>query len=234
MNDVSTSEVQQRFLRDGFVVVEGLGSTALLTAVNAEIRRHYASQRGDGMHADFQQFQTEVISWDPCHENNRTFCELRDMPRLQELTTDCLGAGWTASSSLVMLSPGGGKGQAWHQDCPPDNAQAFNLNRLFYTEHVSAADGAIVIVPGSHRLGRIPPGESQESLPGELVLEPRAGTLVLLHGHVFHRVTPNRTGKPRLSVNFRAFPLGISPDICNVGIFRNTAYDFRAQHAVQR
>ena len=75
------------------------------------------------------------------------------------------------------------EGQAWHQDCPPDNPSRFNLNRLFYLQDTEIDDGAVVVVPGSHRAGRISPGLPQEPIPGEVVLTPRAGTLVLLHGH---------------------------------------------------
>lgn len=245
MNTTEASQIREQFLRKGFVVVPQFLDSNTLAGVNAEIHRHYALKLAEtaaspeGFNADakadnFRQFECEVIPWDPCGENNAVFSELRQMRRLQELTTACLGPGWTAPESLVMLSIGGGKGQAWHQDSPPDNSQAFNLNRLLYTEDINAADGAVVIVPGSHLQGRIPAGGNQEPMSGELVLEPRAGTLVLLHGHVYHRVTPNCTGKPRLSVNFRAFPQGISAEVCRVGIYRNGAYDFREGQVVNR
>jgi hypothetical protein len=53
------------------------------------------------------------------------------------------------------------------------------------------------------------------------VLTPRAGTLVLLHGHVYHRVTPNLTDKPRNSVNFRALPAGVPDWVTCVAVYRN-------------
>ena len=103
---------------------------------------------------------------------------------------------------------------------------AFNLNRLFYTDDVSLADGAIVFVPGSHLTGRIPPGGHQDPLPGERVLEPRAGTLVLLHGHCYHRVTPNLNQKPRTSINLRSFPSGTPTTVTCVGVYRNGEVNF--------
>jgi hypothetical protein len=42
----------------------------------------------------------------------------------------------------------------------------------------------------SHKLGRILLGGHQDPIEGEVILTPTAGTLVLLSGHVFHRVTP--------------------------------------------
>ena len=58
------------------------------------------------------------------------------------------------------------------------------------------------------------------------MLTPSAGTLVLLHGHVFHRVTPNLNMKPRVSVNFRAFPAGVDKDVTCIGIYRNNTVNF--------
>ena len=56
-----------------------------------------------------------------------------------------------------MWSVGGGKGQAWHQDCPPDDPSRFNLNRLLYLQDTEFDDGAVVVVP------RLPP--HGENLP---------------------------------------------------------------------
>jgi ectoine hydroxylase-related dioxygenase (phytanoyl-CoA dioxygenase family) len=125
-----------------------------------------------------------------------------------------------------MFSVGGGRGQAWHQDCPSGESTGFNLNRLIYPEDVTLEDGGIVAVPGSHKLGRIPPGGHQDPMSGEVLLTPAAGTLILLHGHVYHRVTPNLNQRPRLSVNFRAFPVGVSADVTCVGVYRNGTVNF--------
>ena len=179
-----------------------------------------------------KQFECDVISWGPCAEGVESFLALRDSPALAEATRACIGDGFAGDASMVMWAAPGGRGQSWHQDCPPQQSGQFNLNRLFYTETVALEDGAIVVVPGSHRHGLIPPGGHQDPLPGEVVLTPTAGTLVLLHGHVYHRVTPNLSGKPRISVNFRAFAKGVSPDVCEIGVYRNGAINFRTGQMV--
>ena len=147
----------------------------------------------------------DVITWDPLGEEVEPFQVLAADPRLATLTRELIGE-FSAPGSLAMWSVGGGKGQAWHQDCPPDDPSQFNLNRLFYLQDTEVDDGAVVVVPGSHRMGRISPGAPQAPIPGEVMLTPRAGTLVLLHGHLYHRVTPNVSLRPRASVNLRAYP----------------------------
>jgi len=228
----SLEEIAERFERDGLVVFPEFLPASHLERLNAELDAHYApllARAGEilGEQSEqFKQFECDVIAWDPCGEGQEAFIALRDSSDLQSVTAACLGTGFEAPRSLVMAATGGGKGQAWHQDCPPGQSTRFNLNRLFYTRDVLLEDGAIVVVPGSHRMGRIPPGGNQEPIPGEVALVPTAGTLVLLHGHVFHRVTPNLSGRPRISTNFRAFARGVSEGVCDVGVYRNGAYDF--------
>jgi ectoine hydroxylase len=231
--------VREWFERDGVLVFPDFLGYHQLETVNAELQTYYAAQgvdlaalrAGVSNRADNQ---CDVQAWAPVEAGNQTFTDLMVDPTLDVLTKAVLGDGYEGFKSLVMFSLGGGEGQAWHQDCPPDDSGAYNLNRLFYTEDVGADEGAIVFVPGSHRAGRISPGEAQESLPGEVALTPKAGTLVFLHGHVYHRVTPNRTHKPRVSVNFRAYPAGVSPDVNRIGIYRNHAFDFRTGEKVDR
>ena len=112
--------------------------------------------------------------------------------------------------------------------------QQFNLNRLFYLQDTEVDDGAVVVVPGSHRMGRISPGAPQAPIPGEVMLTPRAGTLVLLHGHIYHRVTPNVSLRPRVSVNLRAYPADVPREITRIGLYRNAAYDFLAGKRIDR
>ena len=244
---ISPEEVHARFEQDGYVVLPGFLPIDQMQALNAEIQKHYhpvlerlgALKPGETRKAtdgweNFEQFETDVIPWHPCEEGNAAFQTLKEDSRLEAVTRACLGENFTAPVSMVMLATAGGKGQAWHQDCPPEDARQFNLNRLFYTEDVHKDDGAIVVVPGSHRQGRIPPGGNQEPIEGEVFLTPTAGPLVLLSGHVYHRVTPNLSGKPRLSVNFRAFAEGISPDVCSVGVYRGGAFDFTSGKVVAR
>jgi ectoine hydroxylase-related dioxygenase (phytanoyl-CoA dioxygenase family) len=228
----SALEVRDRFDRDGVIVLPNFLAESELVPLRRELARHFTSLSPEmlgthfGAREETKKYACDVVSWDPVAKGNREFQQLAAQPRLAEITEAALGAGCTAAGSLVMFSVGGGRGQAWHQDCPPGENQGFNLNRLFYTEDITREDGAIVFVPGAHRRGRIPRGGHQAYIEGEVLLTPKAGTLVLLHGHVFHRVTPNLNMKPRVSVNFRAFPAGVSPDVTCVGVYRNGTVKF--------
>ena len=225
---IGRRDLHERFGRDGLVVLPGFYSPGRLTAINAALDAHYARWVA-ALHGGVpgrDPFACDVIPWDPCRDGHELFLALRGGRELVDVTEAVTGPGFTAPSSLVMYSVSGGRGQAWHQDCPDGDAAAYNVNRLVYTRDVALADGAIVVVPGSHRLGRIPPGGHQDPMPGEVALTPPAGTLVLLHGHVCHRVTPNTSAKPRVSVNFRAYPAGVDPAVNCVGVYRNGTVNF--------
>ncbi|MDX2185533.1 MAG: phytanoyl-CoA dioxygenase family protein [Opitutaceae bacterium] len=225
-------QIAAEFEQTGCIVLPGFLSREELAPVCSELDAFYrpieakALELSAGHKADTAKFACDVVPWDPIKDKNDVLTRLQRHPDLLQVTEWVLGKGYTAPGSLVMFSVGGGRGQAWHQDCPSEGDVGFNLNRLFYTEDVSLEEGAIVVVPGSHKWGRIPPGGHQDPMEGEVALTPRAGTLVLLHGHVFHRVTPNLTPKRRISVNYRAFPSGVSESVTCIGVYRNGTVNF--------
>ena len=169
----------------------------------------------------------DVIPWDPLAEGAAVFADMAEGPALHGVTSAVLGDGWRPGGALVMFNLPGGRGQSWHQDCPAGEDAEWNLNRLIYPWDADDEAGALLAVPGSHRRGRIPGGEPHGHLAGEERFTPRAGTLVLLHGRCWHRVTGNRTARPRISLNFRAYPAACQGDPTAIGIYRNQAYDFR-------
>ncbi|WP_404425406.1 phytanoyl-CoA dioxygenase family protein [Nibricoccus sp. IMCC34717] len=237
--EADLARLQAEFDATGCLVLPGFLAPHELQPIQAELDAYYAPIEKQalalsaGHKGETAKFACDVVPWDPVKDGNTTLTQLWHHDRLATVTECVLGPGFLAPSSLVMFSVGGGRGQAWHQDCPSDASADFNLNRLFYTEDVSLEEGAIVVVPGSHRWGRIPPGGHQDPMVGEIALTPRAGTLVLLHGHVYHRVTPNLTPKRRISVNYRAYPAGVSPDVNCIGVYRNGTVNF-CDHTVQK
>ena len=245
MGDMLTASVatsadsrRRKFAEHGVVVVPGFLDREQVAFLNREIDAHYGPlvRERFGIGAVSRaaiEMDCDVITWDPLGEEVEPFQVLAADPRLATLTRELIGE-FSAPGSLAMWSVGGGKGQAWHQDCPPDDPSQFNLNRLFYLQDTEVDDGAVVVVPGSPRMGRISPGAPQAPIPGEVMLTPRAGTLVLLHGHIYHRVTPNVSLRPRVSVNLRAYPADVPREITRIGLYRNAAYDFLAGKRIDR
>jgi hypothetical protein len=224
---MDTRELAGRFHEDGYLVIDDFFAPALMASLDRRIADVFGP---DPKYRHSDEFvarsKAEVIPWFPREDGPSDFDRLDEFEPLSAITAAILGGGWEALYCMVMFSKPGTVGQAWHQDCTPESSERFNLNRLVYTRDIDAATGGqTVVVPGSHRRGELPAGDPLADIDGQVVLEPRRGTLVLLHGHTWHRVLPVRGG-PRVSTNCRAIPAGTPEDITDVCVYRNMRYRF--------
>ena len=88
-----------------------------------------------------------------------------------------------------------------------------------------------MIMPAAHKAGVLPVGVPHEDIEGQLVIRPKKGTVIFLHGHCFHRVMPVKTD--RVSSNFRAIPKGVPRDITDICVYRNMRYRFSTSEIVE-
>lgn len=222
------------FWDQGYIVLDNFFDHTLMETLNQSILKHFG-MNPHWEHSDefLQQSKTEVIPWFPFREGNTDFQPIEDNKNLLELTDAILGPGWKGLYLMAMFSKKGTIGQAWHQDCPPENKQHFNLNRLFYTHDINdVTGGKTIVMPGTHQGGALPIGEPDENLEGQVVLTPKKGTLVMIHGHLWHRVLPV-IGDYRVSTNSRAIPLHTPEDITDIAVYRNMRYRFSTNEVVE-
>jgi hypothetical protein len=234
--------LSREFWQSGYLVLDNFFTTELMDQLDHEIRRYFDENPEFRHQEEFlSRSRTEVIPWFPQNpdlpeyspEAAAPFDHLERDESLTQLTGALLGKDWAPLYSMVMCSREGTAGQAWHQDCPPEDPARYNLNRLVYSRDLTGdIGGQTVIMPGSHTRGELPAGEPHEDLPGQVVLEPRRGTLVLLHGHTWHRVLPI-TGAYRFSTNYRACPAGTPADITDICVYRNMRYRFSTSQVVE-
>ncbi len=224
----------ETFRRDGFLVLHEFFAPSLMDELDGIIRQRFGDDPAFWHNAEFlTQAKTEVIPWFPQNEGVAPFDVIDANRDLQDLTQAILGDAWVRLYCMVMFSKQGTAGQAWHQDCSPSRPEVHNLNRLVYTSDISAQNGGqTVIVRGSHRRGLLPAGDPEGHFDDEVVLTPRKGTLVLLHGHAWHRVLPIVKGS-RVSTNYRAVPAGTPADITDVCVYRNMRYQFSTSRIVE-
>ncbi len=224
----------QQFWRQGYLVVEDMFDAATMDRYQALILEHFGDAPVFSHNEEFlTKSATEVIPWFPQQEGFAEFNTVQEDPRLIALTQAILGDGWRALYCMTMFSKQGTRGQAWHQDCAPEDPAVFNMNRLIYTEDISPhIGGQTIVVPGSHRRGLLTVGPVDEDLEDQVVLTPRKGTLVMLHGHTWHRVLPI-TGRYRVSTNYRCSPLGTPDDITDICVYRNMRYRFETNEVVE-
>ena len=235
-------KLSSEFWQQGYLVVDNFFDPDLMNQLDHNIRQYFGDNPEFWHEEEFlRKSKTEVIPWFPQNPElpdysaqlANPFDRLETDSRLKQLTTSLLGEEWSPLYSMVMYSRKGTTGQAWHQDCPPDDPEKFNMNRLVYTRDLcSDIGGQTVVMPGSHRKGELTTGEPHEELEGQVVLSPRKGTLVLLHGHTWHRVLPI-TGAFRFSTNYRVCPRGTPADITDICVYRNMRYCFASNRVVE-
>ena len=227
-------QLTEAFQETGYLVLEHFFEDDLMDRLDRLIRAHFGEDPDFRHEAEFlDRAETEVIPWFPQHEGMTEFDGVDTHFELQRLTHSILGPAWVQLYCMVMFSKKGTRGQAWHQDCAPEDPAVFNLNRLVYTRDItSETGGETVVVPGSHRTGLLPVGDPRGEFPDQVVLTPGKGTLVLLHGHCWHRVLPIQ-GEYRYSANYRAAPRGQTTDITDVCVYRNMRYRFSTSSVIE-
>lgn len=224
---MNNQQLAKEFWENGYLVIDNFFDMNLMDNYQEQIIQHFNDQP-DYLHNEefLQQSSTDVIPWFPQREGVKDFDIIAQDEKLTALTTAIIGAGWSELYSMVMFSNKNSKGQAWHQDCPPEDKRQFNLNRLVYTMNIDTSiGGQTLVLPKSHKMGAITNGDINEDFNEQIILSPEKGTLVLLHGHTWHRVLPV-TGKYRVSTNYRCSPKNTPSDITDTCVYRNMRYHF--------
>ena len=223
-----------QFWEQGYLGIEDMFDPALMDRYQALIMDHFGETPEFFHNEEFlSKAATEVIPWFPQQEGLDVFDIVERDERLRALTQAILGDGWTSLYCMTMFSRQGTKGQAWRQDCAPEDPAVFNMNRLIYTEDITPEiGGQTIVMPGSHRRGVLTVGPVDEDFADQVVLTPRKGTLVLLHGHSWHRVLPV-VGRHRVSTNYRCSPKGTPENITDICVYRNMRYRFETNEVVE-
>ena len=231
---MNIKQYANEFWEQGFLVLENFFDDNTMNTLNTIILEHYGMNPHWEHNDEFiQKSATEVVPWFPFREGNNIFEIIEKDQRLLTLTEAILGEAWDKLYFMAMFSKHGTKGQAWHQDSPPEDQLRFNLNRLFYTHDIDETTGGQTIVfPKTHKGGAIPKGDPHEDLEGQVVLSPKKGTLVFLHGHLWHRVLPVH-GAYRVSCNSRAIPKDTPEDITDIAVYRNMRYKFSTSEVIE-
>ncbi|MDR9414800.1 MAG: phytanoyl-CoA dioxygenase family protein [Gracilimonas sp.] len=230
----SLIELSNQFWEKGYIILEEYFDSDLMDEYNEMILNHYG-HNPDWEHSnDFvSRSGAEVVPWFPYLDGNTRFNTINDDPFLNDLTTAIIGEDWANLYCMCMFSKKGSKGQAWHQDCPPENPDIFNLNRLVYTHDITTEiGGELCVMEGTHKKGLLPAGIPNEDLEGQKEFLPKKGTVVLLHGHCWHKVKKVK-GDWRVSTNFRAVPSGVPEDVTDICVYRNMRYRFSTEEVVE-
>jgi ectoine hydroxylase-related dioxygenase (phytanoyl-CoA dioxygenase family) len=102
--------------------------------------------------------------------------------------------------------PHSAESQPLHVDAGalPDEKGYWVCNTVWLLDDFTPDNGALRVVPGSHRSGRRPQdalADLQATHPDEVLVTGRAGDLVVMNSHLWHGGTANRTARRRLALH---------------------------------
>jgi ectoine hydroxylase-related dioxygenase (phytanoyl-CoA dioxygenase family) len=140
-------------------------------------------------------------------DKNPIFAECIAVPALLAGVEAVLGPQFKLSSlNARSANPHNGVDQPLHADggALPDQRGSWVCNTLWMLDDVTPENGALRVIPGSHRAGRLPAqalSDPQAAHPQQQILTARAGDVFILDAHLWHGGLANRTAHPRRALH---------------------------------
>jgi ectoine hydroxylase-related dioxygenase (phytanoyl-CoA dioxygenase family) len=135
------------------------------------------------------------------------FREAIATPEVLALVGEVLGPRFKLSSLNVRsANPHSDWVQPLHADTGalPDEKGYSVCNTVWLLDDFTPDNGALRVVPGTHRSGKLPQQVLADPLaphPEEQLVLGKAGTVVVMNSHLWHGGTANRTGAPRRAMH---------------------------------
>jgi len=199
-------------MRDGFLVIEDVLGDAEIDRYRAAIDRVANAHPGYDPAKHFA--PQNAVERDP------DLVDLIDRETHIGYAYDLYGELTKIHLSQVMRRPRGGWYNFWH----PDGARGlpygvfgnhlpFQLKVGYWlTDHLEAGMGNLVVMPGSHRWQHFEGYDTHESIPGEVVMRLKKGSMTLLHCGCWHRVETNDSDVVRENIYVTYSPAWLVPE----------------------
>jgi ectoine hydroxylase-related dioxygenase (phytanoyl-CoA dioxygenase family) len=190
---------------DGFVVLEDFMDEELLAALRSRVEQLFAEE-GEQAGREFKQ-EPGCRRLANLADKGNVFLRVIADARLLEHVRRVLGPDCKLSSLHVRsVNPHWPAAQPLHADMAAvaDDKGYWVCNSVWMLDDFTADNGAIRVVPGSHRLRRLPRDVLADPTgphPEEVLLTGRAGTVVVMNAHLWHGGTANRTAAPRTALH---------------------------------
>lgn len=191
--------------RDGYVVLEGFLDRPLLAELIDRTEQLYAEEADRAGHEFKQERGCRRLA--NLVNKGDVFCRVLSDKRMLRLVERVLGPDFKLSSfNARSANAHSSEAQPLHADMGAiaDERGYWVCNVLLMLDDFTPTNGATRVVPGSHRLGKLP----QEVLadptaphPDEVLLTGPAGTAIVYNAHLWHGGTANNTSAPRRALH---------------------------------
>lgn len=199
-DDLLTADEKSRLDTDGYLPLPGLLTREQVEAMRqrqAELLAEEGENAGKEVH---QEAGTDRLS--NLINKGRLFHVVLHHPRFLAAIAHVLD-GDLKLSSLNSRNALPGQGlQSLHADwgCLETPGQYQVCNSLWLLDDFTPDNGATRLVPGTHRDTKTPSDvmpDTKTTHPNEILVQGKAGDVVVMNSHVWHGGTVNRTNAPR-------------------------------------
>jgi hypothetical protein len=184
----------------GFLIMPGFLSQAEVERFRTRVEEIFAEE-GDQSGSEFKQ-EPGARRIANAVDKGEIFEKVIETPEVLACVEVVLGPDFKLSSlNIRSANPHGNSGQPLHVDSGelPDALGNSVCNSVWMLDDFTEQNGALRVVPGSHRWMRLPePGAKVE---GEILVTGKAGTVVVMNAHMWHGGTDNRTDHPRRAMH---------------------------------
>ena len=200
-----TPQQKQALDEKGYLVLENFISPELLKAIQNRVDELFEQEREA---AGFE-FKTEPQTRRLANlvDKGDVFVQVIQEPEILECVEHVIGQEYKLSSVNVRSPwPCSNWVQPLHIDGGglPDDKGYYVCNSVWMLDDFTLENGAIRMVPGSHRRNERPQevlSDPTAPYPGEIVLTGIAGTVVVMNAHMWHGATANRTNQQRRAMH---------------------------------
>ena len=203
---MTLSEDERRQLDEqGFLVLDEFMDSRLLAELRLNVERLF-EEEGENAGAEFKQ-EPHCRRLANLVDKGEVFRKIIVLPRLLEAVRHVLGPEFKLSSlNARSADPNSSWRQPLHADMGAlaDKRGYWVCNSVWMLDDFTPDNGAIRMVPGSHRWGRLPQDALEDPLaphPQEILMTGKAGTLAIMNAHLWHAAVANTTDKPRTAVH---------------------------------
>lgn len=198
--------MQRDFLSEqGYLVLDGWMSADLLAELTVRTESLFGAE-GENAGSEFRQ-EPNARRLANMVAKGEVFERIVSNPEILEYVGCVLGPRFKLSSlNARSANPHSHSLQPLHVDMGllPDFDGFSVCNTVWMLDEFTSENGALRVVPRSHRWGRRPQDDlpDPESVhPDEFLVTAPAGTVVIMNAHLWHGGTENRTPAPRRALH---------------------------------
>jgi ectoine hydroxylase-related dioxygenase (phytanoyl-CoA dioxygenase family) len=188
----------------GYLILGDVFSLELLALLRQRVDELFADE-GEAAGAEFKQ-EPGCRRLANLVDKGDVFREVIAHPRILKYVRHVLGPDIKLSSlNARSVNPGGGA-QPLHADmgAVADGKGYWVCNTTWMLDDYTPDNGALRLVPGSHRWNQLPqqgPADPMAGHPGQILVTGRAGTVVVINAHAWHAGMANGTNRARTSLH---------------------------------